>query len=319
MAGLVAAIPGVESVGLSDALPLGRNRSWGVGTKGVSYPKGEYPDASPRLVDDHYLQTMQIPLRQGRYFDSRDSGGSEKVAVINETLARRLWPDHRNPLGQIVDVNGGSRVVGVVENVRHAKLEESGNGELYLNYRQCSDWPSLNLVVRSTRPISSLATDVRVVTKAFDPTLPSTEFITLAGIVNQAVAPRRLITFLLGAFSSLALLLAAIGLYGVVAYSVTQRTREIGIRLAVGAQRGDVMNLIVGEGLKMAAAGVALGLVASLLMSHVLRSLLFGVTATDPFVFAANAAILLLVAVLACAIPARRAARVDPMVALRNE
>ena len=161
LAGLVAAIPGVESVGLSDALPLGRNRSWGVGTKGVSYPKGEYPDASPRLVDDHYLQTMQIPLRQGRYFDSRDSGGSEKVAVINETLARRLWPDHRNPLGQIVDVNGGSRVVGVVENVRHAKLEESGNGELYLNYRQCSDWPSLNLVVRSTRPISSLATDVR--------------------------------------------------------------------------------------------------------------------------------------------------------------
>jgi putative ABC transport system permease protein len=177
----------------------------------------------------------------------------------------------------------------------------------------------LNLVVRSTRPISSLAPDVRVVAKAFDPTLPSTEFITLAGIVDQAVAPRRLITFLLGAFSSLALLLAAIGLYGVVAYSVTQRTREIGIRLAVGAQRGDVMNLIVGEGLKMAAAGVALGLVASLLMSHVLRSLLFGVTATDPFVFAANAAILLLVAVLACAIPARRAARVDPMVALRNE
>jgi len=314
----VEAIPGVESVGLSDALPLGRNRTWGISARGVTYPSGEFPVAAPRVVDHRFLQTMRIPLIEGRYFDARDTAKSENVIVLNESLARRLWPD-RSAVGQMAEVNGGSRVIGVVENVRHARLEEVGSGEVYLNFRQCSDWPSLNLVVRSARPIPSLATDFRAVAKAFDPTLPATEFITLTGIVDQAVAPRRLITYLLGCFSSLALLLAAIGLYGVVAYSVVQRTREIGIRLAIGAQRADVMRLIVGEGFKMAALGVALGLLAALLLVRVLNSLLFGVSSTDPFIFGANAAILIVVALMACAIPARRASKVDPMEALRYE
>jgi putative ABC transport system permease protein len=314
----IASMPGVESVGFSDALPLGRNRTWGVGAKGVSYAKGAYPIAFVRLVSHQYLQTMQIPLRAGRFFEESDTADSEKVIVINETMARTLWPG-RDPLGQIVEVNGESRVVGVVGDVRHSKLEEPGRAEFYLSYRQSDDWNAAELVVRTTRPIASLARDMRVVMKDFDPTLPSTEFITLSGIVDQAVAPRRLITSLLGAFSALALLLSAIGLYGVIAYSVAQRTREIGIRLAVGAQRGQVVNMIVGEGLRMAAAGVALGLVACLLLTRVLGSLLYGVTATDPLVFAANAAILVIVALLACAIPARRAASVDPMEALRHE
>jgi ABC-type antimicrobial peptide transport system permease subunit len=165
----------------------------------------------------------------------------------------------------------------------------------------------------------SLAVDVRAAMKAFDPNLPATEFTTLGQIVDHAVAPRRLITNLLSAFSSLALVLAAIGLYGVIAYSVSQRTREIGIRMAVGAQRGDVLRLIVGEGFKMAALGVVLGLIAARFATRVLGSLLFGVTATDPLIFTANAAILIAVALLASAIPARRAARVDPMKALRCE
>jgi putative ABC transport system permease protein len=316
--GRIATLPGVESVGFSDALPLGRNRTWSVGAKGVSYPTGAPPEAFVRIVSHQYLQTMQIPLRAGRFFEDGDTEGSEMVIVINETMARTLWPG-RDPLGQIVEVNGESRVVGVVGDVRHSKLEEPGRAEFYLSYQQSGDWNSPELVVRTTRPLVSLARDMRVVMKEFDPTLPSTEFITLSGIVDQAVAPRRLITSLLGAFSALALLLSAIGLYGVIAYSVGQRTREIGIRLAVGAQRGDVMTMIVGEGLRMAAAGVAFGLVASLLLTRVLGSLLFGVTATDPFVFTANAAILVTVALLACAIPARRAARVDPMTALRHE
>jgi putative ABC transport system permease protein len=314
----IASIPGVESVGFSDALPLGRNRTWSVGAKGVSYPTGAAPEAFVRIVSHQYLQTMQIPLRAGRFFEEGDTAGSEMVIVINETMARTLWPG-RDPLGQIVEVNGESRVVGVVGDVRHSKLEEPGRAEFYLSYRQSGDWNSPELVVRTTRPLVSLARDVRVVMKEFDPTLPSTEFVTLSGIVDQAVAPRRLITSLLGAFSALALLLSAIGLYGVIAYSVGQRTREIGIRLAVGAQRGQVVNMIVGEGLRMAAAGVALGLVACLLLTRVLGSLLFGVTATDPLVFAANAAILVIVALLACALPARRAAKVDPMEALRQE
>ncbi|HTL58832.1 MAG TPA: ABC transporter permease [Candidatus Limnocylindrales bacterium] len=314
----VAALPGVESAGLTDALPLGRNRSWGVGAKGVTYRNGEYPGCSPRVIDDHYLQTMQIPLLEGRYFDTTDTAKSEKIIVINETMARVLWPGQK-AIGQVAEVNGDSRVIGVVANVRHAKLEEAGTGEIYLNYKQCGDWPSLNLVVRSARPVPSLAADVRTVMKRFDGTLPSTEFIPLAGIVDQAVAPRRLITHLLGAFSFLALVLAVVGLYGVVAYSVTQRTREIGIRMAVGAQRADVMSLILGEGFKMAAVGVAIGLVAALVLMRVLSSLLFGVSAADPFTFLSIALLLVIVALAACAIPARRAAKVQPMEALRYE
>lgn len=314
----VAAIPGVESVGLSDTLPLGRNRTWGAGAKGVTYAPGQYPIAFPRLVDHRYLQTMQIPLRAGRYFEVGDTAESEKVIVINETMARLLWPD-RDAIGQIVNVNGGSRVVGVVGDVRHGTLEEKAGAEMYLNFRQLGDWNAIELVIRSSRPANSLASDVRAVMKAFDPNLPATEFTTLDAVVDRAVAPRRLITSLLGAFSALALVLAAVGLYGVIAYSVGQRTREIGIRMAVGAQRGDVLRLIVGEGLKMALAGIVVGLISALLVTRVLDSLLFGVTARDPFIFVANAIVLIAVALLASAIPARRAARVDPMEALRSE
>jgi predicted permease len=314
----IAAIPGVESAGLSDALPLGRNRTWGIGAKGVSYPKGEYPNASPRLVDHRYLQTMQIPLHKGRHFEASDTAKSEKVIVINETMARSLWPG-RDAIGQVADVNGGSRVIGVVGDVRHGKLEEAASAEAYLNFRQSSDWPSLNLVVRTTLPRAALAPAVRVVMKAYDPSLSGSEFVTLTEIVDQAVAPRRLITYLLGAFSSLALLLALIGLYGVIAYSVGQRTKEIGIRLAVGAQRGDVVSMILGEGFKMSTAGVAIGLIAALLLTRVLNSLLFGITATDPAIFAFIAGILVAVALFASFIPARRAAKVDPMEALRYE
>jgi ABC-type antimicrobial peptide transport system permease subunit len=190
---------------------------------------------------------------------------------------------------------------------------------MYLNFRQTGDWNAVELVVRAARPPGSLAPDVRAVMKAFDPNLPATEFTTLEQIVDHAVAPRRLITHLLSAFSSMALVLAAIGLYGVIAYSVSQRTREIGIRLAMGAQRGDVLRLIVGEGFKTAAVGVVLGLIAGRFATRVLDRLLFGVTATDPFIFVTNAGMLVAVALLASAIPARRASRVDPMVALRCE
>jgi putative ABC transport system permease protein len=155
--------------------------------------------------------------------------------------------------------------------------------------------------------------------KEFDPTLPNTEFTSLEQIVDQAVAPRRLITNLLGGFSALALLLASIGLYGVIAYSVGQRTHEFGIRLALGAQRSDLLRLIVGEGLKLAITGVLLGLIASLLLTRLLTNMLFGVSATDPLIFATNAAIMVVVALAACLIPARRATKVDPMVALRYE
>jgi putative ABC transport system permease protein len=307
-------------VGLSDTLPLGRNRSWDVGAKGVNYPREQFPIAFPRLVDHHYLQTMQIPLRAGRYLNEHDTVESERVAVINETMARRLWPGG-DAVGQVI-VNiypGDYTVVGVVGDVRHGTLEEAASAEVYLNYRQNSDWSAMDLVLRTSRPMQSLAPDVRAAIRSFDPMLPATESTTLEQIVDHAVAPRRLITYLLAAFSMMALTLSAMGLYGVIAYSVGQRTREIGIRLAVGAQRRDVMGLIVGEGLKTTAIGVVLGVVAALLVTHVLKSLLFGVTATDSFVLVSNIIILFAVALLACVIPARRAARVDPTAALRCE
>jgi predicted permease len=316
----IAAVPGVESAGLTDTLPLGRNRSWGVGAKGAQYRPGESPDAFPRIVDQHYLQTMGIPLRAGRYFDARDTADAEKVIVLNESLARRLWPD-RDAIGQEVNLGGGSywRVVGVVGDVRHSSLEERPEGEMYLNYHQSDDWFAIELVVRTSRSPKSIVPDVRAAMKAFDPALPNGEFTTLEQIVDHAVAPRRLIMNLLGAFSSLALLLASIGLYGVIAYSVGQRTQEIGVRLAIGAQRGDVLRLILGEGLKMAMIGVGLGLIAALLTTRLLQTMLFGVSATDPFTFGINVVILITVALGACLVPARRASKVDPMVALRYE
>ena len=314
----VAALPGVQAVGLSDVLPLGRNRTWGVRAKGIEYPPGAGPTAFPRMVDEHYLQAMQIPLRAGRFFDARDTAASEKVTIINETLARSLWPD-RDPIGQEITQNGGTRVIGVVGNVRHGSLEEAGGNEMYFHYRQSGDWQGMEMVVRSTRPPQSLVPEVRAALATYDPSLPTGEFYELEHLIDNAVAPRRLTTELLGLFSVLALTLAAIGLYGVIAYSVAQRTQEIGIRMAVGAQRRDVLELVLSSGLKLVALGITLGLTGAFALTRMLETMLFGVTAHDPLVFAGNAVLLIVVAGVACAVPALRATRVDPIVALRAE
>lgn len=314
----VAALPGVEAVGFSDTLPLGRNRTWGAGAVGVEYPPDKYPVAFPRLVDPHYLTAMKIPLIAGRQFEEHYDPKAEKAVIINENLARSLWPD-RSPLGQKIRVNGGSTVIGVVGNVRHSSLENAGGNEMYLDYRQCGDWSAVEMVVRSNRPPASLATDVRAALTAVDPSLPNGEYYQLEALVDHAVAPRRLITDLLGFFSTMTVTLAALGLYGVIAYSVEQRRQEIGIRMAIGAQRRDVVELILHGGLRLVALGIGLGLAVALALTQVLQGLLFGVSAHDPLVFAGNAALLLAVAIAACLLPALRATRIDPMIALRAE
>ncbi len=313
----VAALPGVEVVGLSDTLPLGRNRTWGAGAVGVEYPQGD-PVAFPRMIDPHYLRAMGIPLVAGRGFEEGFDPKAVKAVIINESLARQLWPG-QNPLGRKIRVNGESTVIGVVADVRHSSLEETGSNEMYLDCRQIGDWSAMEMVVRSTRPIESLLPEVRAALTAFDPGLPTGEYRPLEQLVDNAVGPRRLITRLLGFFSGLALLLAVIGLYGVMAFGVAQRRQEIGIRMAIGAQRTDVLRLIMRSGLGLVGVGVALGLVGSLALARVLQSQLFGISAYDPATFVGIALLLTIVAAVACLLPAHRATQVDPMVALRTE
>lgn len=314
----VETVPGVESVGLTDTLPLGRNRSWGVGAKGVTYAEGQFPIAFPRIVDHGYIKTMRIPLRAGRNFTAHDTAESEKVLIINETMARRLWPG-QDAVGQIALVGRSEcRVVGVVSNVRHSSLEESSGLEMYLPITQ-SGSGSVELVVRTKLPTEALAPNVRAALSKVDPKLPTTEFQTLGQLVDQAASPKRLVTLLLGGFSLLALVLAALGIYGVISYAVTQRTHELGIRVALGASVTDVLKLVIGQGMRPVVLGLALGLVAAIALTRLMASLLFGVSATDPVTFASIALILAAVALLACYLPARRASKVDPVIALRYE
>jgi len=314
----VRSIPGVESVGLSDALPLGRNRSWGVRAQGVTYEDGN-PAAFPRIVDSGYLQAMLIPLIAGRYVSPDDrsdpsrrpaSGG---VVVVNETMATRLWPD-QSALGKILLVGSAEvDVVGIVSDVRHSSLEEGAGMEMYLPMAQGWGWPTLDMVVRSSRPVESLAPDVRSTLRTFDASMPTGDFRPLTDLVDRAVSPRRFILLLLGAFAQIALLLAALGVYGVVSYSVSQQYQEIGIRMALGATAGDVRTRIVGRTVGLVSIGLGIGLVGTLAMARLVASMLYGVEPTDPFTIATILVVLTAVSAVAGFIPAHRAARIDPI------
>jgi predicted permease len=315
----VEMIPGVESVGLTDSLPLSRNRNWGIAAKGETYTPGNYPSAFPRMVDPGYIRTMRIPLRAGRLFTEQDTAQSQRVLVINETMAHRLWPG-RDAVGQIAMLGRREwQVIGVVGDVRHGALDQESSLEMYFPITQQPDWGSLDLVVRANLPIESLVPAVREALTGVDPNLPNSDYQPLEHLVEQAVSPRRFVTVLLGGFSLLAMILASLGIYGVISYSVNQRTNELGIRIALGAQKLTVLKMVIFQGARLALAGLAVGLIAAFLLTRVLSSLLFGVGTTDPLTFAGIALLLTGVALVACYIPARRATRVDPMVALRYE
>ena len=280
--------------------------------------------AHPRLVSQSYLQAMGIPLVRGRYLDARDAAGSEDAVLVNEAAARRFWPGE-DPLGRRISFSFGEprwlRIVGVVGDVKHRGLDADSNPEAYLSYLQssfASQARTMMLVVRGEGELATLAGAVRGALAAADPEQPAPSVRPMAELIADSVAPRRLNLWLLAAFAVVALALTAEGLYGVMAYLVLQRTREIGVRMALGASRGHVLALVLRQLGSMALAGIALGVVLALGLSRFVAAQVFGIAPTEPAVYLATSGLLLAVALLAVLIPVLRAVRVDPLVALRD-
>ena len=322
----VQAIPGVESAALTLSLPI-EGSNWGsvflVRDKPAP-PRAEIPSSAFVPVSAGYFRTMGMRLREGREFESSDTLSAERVVVVNETFARRMWPGE-SPLGKQVkqgwpetpeSVAPWRRVVGVVNDVKLDGVDQDTPMQAFLPYTQ-NPSRSTAFVVRTSVDPGSVGKSLVAALNGLDRELPVTRVMPMAELMSAAVARQRLSTVILAVFAGVAILLAAVGLYGVVSHGVTERTREIGVRMALGAQRASVLRLFVVDGVKMAALGTALGLVGAYLLTKWIETLLFEVTPTDPVTFATVASVLLLVAALACYIPARRAARIDPLRALR--
>jgi predicted permease len=313
----VADVPGIEAEGLSDALPLGHNRSWGAAAKGVVYTPENYPFGFPRIISDGYFRAMGIPLRAGRDLTERDTKGSLPVIILNETLARNLWPGE-DPIGKIVLEDQERTVVGVVGDVRHMALEQGSGNEFYIPIRQIEDYGSVDLVVRTSLSTAQLASRLREALRPIEPTLPTANLRTLQTLVDRAVSPRRFVVILLGGFAGFALVLASLGIYAVISYSVSQRTQEIGIRMALGASAETLQRDILLQTLGLAGIGTVAGAAVSWALARTLSGMLFGVKPNDPVTFAGMVVILAAVAGLAGYLPARRASRIEPMSALRT-
>jgi putative ABC transport system permease protein len=323
----VSALPGVASAAVVLALPYsGNGGSIGfVPLDRPEPPKGDEPLAQRNSADAHYFDTMQIPLLSGRVFTEQDQAGSPPVVVINQTLARRYWPDD-DPIGKpirIVDSNStdssfSATVAGVVGDVKHGSLDEKSTPQIYLSFAQ-NPFIFATLVVRTQSEPMSMAAAVRSAVWSVDKDQPVWKVRTAQFLINRDLGPRRFMMALLVGFAALALLLATIGIYSVISYSVTQRTHEIGVRMALGAKAGDVLRLVIGQGMILILIGVGAGLAAAFGLTRLMAGLLFGVTVTDPLTFAAISVVLTGVALGACFVPALRATKVDPMIALRYE
>jgi predicted permease len=318
------ALPGVAAAGATHHLPLS-GYSWDadLAVEGRPLAAGAVPPrAAWRIVTDDYFRTMAIPLRRGRAFTVRDDTGAPPVAIVNERLARRLWPGEE-AVGRRVQAGHATRqrmatVVGVVGDVRHDGLAAEPPAELYVPFGQRMAGP-MHLVVRTEGDALAQAAAVRAAARAVDGSVPIADLRTLDAVVATSVAQPRLVMVLLLLFGALGLALGAVGVYGVVAYAVGQRTREIGVRIALGAEWRTIVRLVIGGGVRYAAAGVGVGLVAALLLSRAMRGLVYGVAVTDPATYAALALLLVGIVLLASWLPARRAARVDPTVVLRGD
>lgn len=313
----IATLPGVKAVAATINLPL-------AGTWGMTYSVAGHDNTANQVADNanitpNYFQTMGIRLLKGRDFSERDTTNGTPVIIISEALARKHFP-HENPLGQQLDAGRIREIVGVVADVKPRGLELAAKPQIYLPYAQKPTMAAFfTLTIRTEQTPLSLAAAVEREIRKLDQNLPVANVRTMEQIVATSLAQRRMTMSLLGIFAALAVMLAAIGIYGVMAYSVAQRTHELGVRLALGAQAGAVIRMILGCGMKLTLSGVALGIGGALALTRLLKGLLFDVSATDPLTFGLVALLLLVVALAACWIPARRAAKVDPLAALRHE
>lgn len=318
----VRTLPGVTSVSYAQCVPL-TNQDNNTQFDVVEQPRASEnkPSAQLRFVGTGYFSTLNIPIQAGRDFNERDNATSLPVALVNEAFVRRHF-NGENPIGKKLKMGWGGEgpkeIVGVVGNVRHRSLSDSARPEMYVPQAQFGN-AGITLLVRSTVASESLVAGVKREVRALDPDLPLTDIKSLDEYREDALAFPRFVTFVLTGFALLALVLTAIGLYGVVSYGVAQRTREIGIRMALGATASDVLNRFLTQGLKLAVIGVGVGLVGAVFMTRLLESLLYDVTPTDPITFSIVAVFLLATSVAACWVPARRAANGDPMEALRHE
>jgi len=318
----LSSLPGVNSVSAVNRLPISGGDPHGeLNVEGMTFGPGEAPGVSFRRILPNYFRTMGIPLLQGREFDDRDTGGKPDVVIINQRLAKRYWPND-DGVGKRIRVGTEGEpwltVVGVVGNVNHTGLDSEPDLATYEPHGK-RPWSEMTLVVRTSVDPSSLAGAVQSDLRTAEKEILIEEVTTMSGRLQKSVAPQKLNLVLLASFAFIALLLAAVGIYGVMAQAVTQRTQEIGIRMALGAQVKDVLALVLRNGMKLALIGVAVGLVGAFWLTRLMSKLLFGVTPTDAPTFAVVALILLAIAFLACYLPARRASKVDPLEALRYE
>ena len=322
----VEALPGVKSAGVVNWIPLVfQGDSIGISIEGQPEPvASQRPNAATRVINPNYFSSMGMHLLKGRNLDDRDKSTSLPVAVISESMAKRFWPN-QDPVGKRftpgdpTEPDQWIQVIGVVNDIRQFELTAEPKPQMYLPYQQIGFFTPRYLVVKTDVEPASLTGAVRKAVWEVDKDQPVSNIATMEEVLSDSIARQRFSMLLLAIFAAVALVLAAVGIYGVMSYSVAQRTHEIGIRMALGAQTGAVLKLAVGYGLKLVLAGVVIGLIAAFLLTRVMSTLLFGVTPTDPLTFTIISAILILVALIASYIPARRATKVDPVIALRYQ
>jgi predicted permease len=313
----VSALPGVQAVGITDNLPLENGRSWELRANGRAVKPGENLDTFVYVVTPGLLDALGIHLRQGRDFTWADTPKSQPVVIINQATARREWPN-QDPIGKLARGvgDGETRVVGVIDDVRETSAEAASSPEVYVPVTQ-GEPGKAEVIIRSALPTAVLAPGVMRILRGLNPQQAAVEMRPIQTMVDHATSPRRFFAMLVGVFAGLGLLLASLGIYGVISYSVTRQTQEIGIRMALGATREQVQRGVIWNTLRMTLVGVAVGTIASFAVARGISTLLFGTTPMDPFTFAGMILLLLVVAFLAGYLPARRASRIDPLVALR--